>query len=553
MNKQARNTWLFVGFLLLGGVLHSGDIEEIPFLVTVFYCAEYLIYAGLILSWMQSVGRRLSPSREKRFLLAAACLMLLFITAQFVKYRIAVSPGLTRYCWYVYYVPIILIPTLFLMTCFRFLKGVDRRHLEFWFLLPAGLLVLGVLSNDFHMMAFRPKEGILHHQAFLPNTGIRGLIGSPNTYTHGFLYYAAYAWAGCSLAIGIVLLLVACKKSGRWKKALLPALFLLLIPPVMVVSNRTPKDSIPITYEWVEIVIFGMLSVFEACIRSRLIPSNENYPGFFAQMELPAQITDKTLKPIYETRSPIRAAEEQLRASLDDPVLLTPDTRLLGTRLRAGYAFHTEDLSSINRMNEELRDANEVLLEENELLTREQELDAEQTGIRERSRLYQKAAQEVYPTQKKIAGILEKAAPGTESFRPDIEKALALTAYVKRKANFVLVEAERGTISAGELASALEESAHYLGYLGMNTAVDIKAERSFPSREAIAVYDCFEAAAEKLLGKTKELYVALKDGELLMMADCGELPELTGLPLPLRQSVSDRQLILRAALGGETE
>ena len=366
IKKQNKNTWLFVGFLLLGGFLHSIEPAD-RCLCTVTNVAEYLIYSGLILSWMQSVGRRLSPSREKGYLLAAACLMLLFITAQFVKYWIAVSPGLTRYCWYVYYVPIILIPTLFLMTCFRFLKGADQRRLELCFLLPAVLLVLGVLTNDLHMMAFRPKEGILHHQAFFPNTGIRGLIGSPNTYTHGFLYYAAYAWAGCALAIGIVLLLVACKKSDRWKKALLPALFLLLIPFSLTVYGWIPKDSIPITYEWVEIVIFGMLGVFEACIRSRLIPSNENYPGFFAQMELPAQITDRTLDPVYETRTPVRAAKEQLAASLTDPVSLTPDARLLGTKLRAGYAFHTEDISAVNRMNEELRDANEVLLQENEL------------------------------------------------------------------------------------------------------------------------------------------------------------------------------------------
>ena len=44
----------------------------------------------------------------------------------------------------------------------------------------------------------------------------------------------------------------------------------------------------------------------------------------------------------------------------------------------------------------------------------------------------------------------------------------------------MLVEAERGTVTAKELAAALEESAHYLHYCGMNAAVDIRAERAFP-------------------------------------------------------------------------
>ena len=114
--KQNKNTWLFIGFLLLGGMLHSLELENARFLSTVIHCIEYLIYAGLILSWIQSINRRLLPTQAKIYLLAAACLMLLFLAAQATKYRISLAPGLTRYCWYVYYVPILLIPTLFLMT-----------------------------------------------------------------------------------------------------------------------------------------------------------------------------------------------------------------------------------------------------------------------------------------------------------------------------------------------------------------------------------------------------------------------------------------------------
>ena len=117
--KTKRSTWLFIAFLLLGGALHSNDPDEYHFAASVIYCAEYLIYAGLILFWMQSVSVRLLPTRAKGYVLAAGGLMLLFIAAQFTKFRIAVQPGLTRYCWYVYYAPMLFIPTLFLMTSLR--------------------------------------------------------------------------------------------------------------------------------------------------------------------------------------------------------------------------------------------------------------------------------------------------------------------------------------------------------------------------------------------------------------------------------------------------
>jgi len=558
--KQNKNTWLFIAFLLLGGVLHSNDPDEYPFLSTVFYCIEYLIYIGLILSWAQSVRERILPTRAKGYIMAATGLMLLFVAAQFTKYRISLMPGLTRYCWYVYYVPILLIPTLFLMTCFCLGKGADnKKTAELWFLVPSGLLSIGILTNDLHTKAFVPNDGILHHQAFLPNEGIAGLIGAPDTYTYGFLYYAVFIWAGCAMVTGIFLLLASCRKSGRWRKAIELLLFLALMPVLFTICNKIPKNSLPITYEFVEVYIFCMLGVFEASIRSRLIPSNENYPGFFAQMELSALITDRQLDEAFCTKSPVHATKEQLSASVNAPVYTIPGMRLSGMNIRAGYAFWETDESSLARLNEKLRDANEVLSQENEVMKREQELMAEQAAIEEHSRLYRQAAQEVYPTQKKISEILEKTRPDTASFRKDIEKTLVLTAYVKRKANFVLVEAERETVSVKELASALEESVHYLRYCGMNAAVDIRAERDFPCRMAMAAYDCFERAIEELLEKCEDLFIRLQDQELLMMAEGGMIsekegfPALSGLPLPVCQSFTDGQLVFRFDLGASLE
>ena len=421
--KQNKNTWLFVGFLLLGGVLHSNDPDEYPFLSTVFYCIEYLIYIGLILSWAQSVKERILPTRAKGYIMAATGLMLLFVAAQFTKYRISLMPGLTRYCWYVYYVPILLIPTLFLMTCFCLGKGADnKKTAELWFLVPSGLLSIGILTNDLHTKAFVPNAGILHHQAFLPNEGLAGLIGAPDTYTYGFLYYAAYIWAGCAMVAGVFLLLAACRKSGQWRKALELLLFLALMPALFTICNRIPKNSLPITYEFAEVYIFCMLGVFEACIRSRLIPSNENYRGFFAQMELPALITDRKLNAVFCTREPVRATKEQMEASLAGPVYPDPGIRLSGMGIRAGGTFWETDESRLIRLNEELRDANEVLSQENEVMKREQELSVEQAGIEERSLPLSESCTGSLSCAEKDIGDSEKCAARGEILPPGYRK-----------------------------------------------------------------------------------------------------------------------------------
>ena len=543
MTKQKKNTILFSAFLLLGGLLHVSDPEYHYFLNTVFFCAEYLIYAGLILFWGQSVNERLLPGREKAYLTAASAFMLLILAAQAVKYRIAVLPWLTRYCWYVYYIPYLMIPTLFLMTCLCFMHGEKRRFLdERLLLIPAVVLALGILTNDLHMMAF------------LPAGNIKDLTGgSAIPYTHGFLFYTAYAWIGFTMTAGIIVLLTACRKSS-FRKAFRPLFFLILMPILIVVINRLPKEAR--LYEDVEIILFCMLGVFEACIRNRLIPENENYPGFFAQMDLPVLITDRQLNPVFRTHSSVPAEKEQLAQSLQAPVYLTADSRLSGMEVLAGYAFRAEDESFLHRLNEELRDANEVLSQENKLLEREQKLTDEQKEIGERLRIYQKAAKAVYPVQKRISTILEKMRPRETSFRQDITRVLVLMAYVKRMANFSLVEEERRFVSAKELASALEESAHYLRYCGMNTVVNITAERTFPCRQAMAIYESFEAAAEKLLGMAEDAFIRLQDHELMMMAEIGEKqPDLSGLdtPLPSDKAIEDGYLVLRFSLEAERD
>ena len=539
MTKRGKNTILFSGFLLLGGFNHLFDPEPHHFLITIWFCVEYLIYTGLILSWMRSVNERLLPGKEKRYLLSAAAMSLLILAVQAVKYRIAVGPWLIRYCWYLYYVPYLLIPALFLMTCLCFGRGTGRDFFdEKLLLIPALLLAAGILTND------------IHFQAFVPTESLTGMTGGRGTYTHGFLYYAACAWIGCTIAAGLILLLAFYQEKKR-KKALWPVFFLVLMPVLIFFMNLLPKPFR--MYEDIEIFIFCLIGVFEACIRTRLIPGNENYPDFFARTDLPVLITDRQLNPVFRTRFPVPAEKEQLERSLQSPVYLTPDVRLSGMEIQAGYAFRTEDESTVNRLNEELGSANEILSMENEILKREQELTEEQRKIEEWIRIYGKTTREVYPTQKKIQQILENAYPGSASFRQDIEKTLVLTAYVKRKANFILVEEERGAVSAKELAAALEESAHYLRYCGMNTVVDVRTEATFPCRQAMAAYDSFEAAVEELLGKTADLFVRLQDREMLIMAETSEIPELSGMRLPVRRILEDGHLILRFVLAAALE
>ena len=544
IDRQTKGALLYLAFLFLGGLCHVMDnLADHYFISTWLFCADLLLYSGLILHWVQSVRRRLLPSPARSYMIASGMLMLLFLVQRTLKYRIVYwSVPVVRWCWYLYYVPIILVPTLFLMSSFYFgNRSGQQNRLKRWPLAFGLVLAFGVLTNN------------LHHLAFRPNPDTVSFIGKSGTYTHGVLFYAAYIWAGGMFAAGILHLLMISRSMQDWKKTIRPFLCLLLIPLLTSVNKILIAADLPEPFLTPEILIFCMIGVQEYCIRNRLLPHNINYDAFFSQLELPVSITNKEMSPVYQTAIPVTAAYEQLQQSVGSFVYPEPDTRLSGMSLEAGYAFFAEDESTLHRLNEDLADANEILSMENELLVRERELTEEKAAIEERSLLYNRAAREVYSAQKRISGMLEQMRPDTPAFRADMARILVITAFVKRKANFVMLEADQGAITAVELTAALKESFHYLDYCGIHTAARITASRDFSCRNAMAVYDCFEAAAEALCGKTEELWLRLTDEELTVMADTKEPLMLPDLPLPASCTHEDGQTVIRVTIGGDAQ
>ena len=533
-SRIKRNTALFVFFLLLGGFLHVIQVKLDPLTDTMVMTATHFIYTGLITAWMISVNRRLLPSAARRYMLCAAGLMIFYMAVRLFKYRIATdSVLLQRYGWYLYYIPNILIPVLFAMSCISIEHGQQHRRWVSAVLIGVSLvLVMVVLLNDVHRLVF------------IPTVDMSALYGQSGGYTYGVLFYAVYAWIALMYLLGVLGLIRTQRHMQEWQGGLLFLLsFVLWI--VMFVTREVFEGMVRVPFNVPEINIFMMLWVFELCIRRNLIPSNRNYAGFFSALQIPAEITDRHLQPVYRTAVPVEADSDKMRQALREAVYLSEDRRLSGVPVAGGYAFLQTDESVIRKLNETLQDANETLSMENEILERENRLTSEKAAIEERNRLYEKAAKEVYPIQKRIADILAEAKPGTEDFREKIARALVLTTYVKRKSNFILLENERSTVTGDELYSAVRETAHYLGYCGMDITVNAGNLKDLPVREAIRAYDILELTAEQLYRKARDLLVRISEEGIVVMADTMEVPVL-----PVPAYIEDDQLVIKISFGG---
>ena len=134
MNRRIsyRSDVLFVLGFVLAGALHVFDrllirslLREETFSVsalrafgsTTLFVLNLSVYLFLLFWWLLSVRQRLLPSRGRSYILLAAGFMLFFLLERAVKYRLAEDGSLLEHiCWYAYYIPLAMIPALFLLT-----------------------------------------------------------------------------------------------------------------------------------------------------------------------------------------------------------------------------------------------------------------------------------------------------------------------------------------------------------------------------------------------------------------------------------------------------
>ena len=545
MRPQAakRNIGLFVGFLLLGGIFHYFDPTENLFLNSFLFTGRFVIFAGLILFWLRSVHSRLLPTRVRTYMIAAGIMMLGLLAVQVFSNRIvgdaADAVAINRFSKYVYWIPQTMNPALFLMSCVRICRhGQDSKSWDERLLLfPSALLSLMVLTNDLHHLVYRPKADYLE------------LMIVTGRYFQGTCFYLLYAWMVLAFIIGLVLLF---RETGRRPAkgiAMLTGMTLAWL--FMLLMNLLVWDWLHVhqPYSTQEINIFGMLGILEICIRNRLIPSNANHIGFFTRLGLPVMITDLDLSPVYLTDQAVTASEEELRASLEHPVYPQEDIRLSGMRIRAGYAFWTEDETEIRRENQKLEEANEILSEENSLIRAENELKEKKSRLDAQNLVYDRIAAALYPRQKRIAELLE----GMRDFRDVLGECCVLNAWCKRKSNLLLLEEASLQEKNRELFLALQESARFLKCCGVEAAAVGEEMSCLTLREIHALYDTFETVIEAWLPSLRRMTVSLLEDGIRMAVDTDRtlpLPE-TFLPVEVKISEGTVFLTVRSRKGGK--
>lgn len=499
---------IFLLLFFLAGLIHFLEHLFYPYvkgLVSDFCFIVYtMIYAGLIMSWAGSVKRRLLPTRARFFTLAGAVCMLLIILVRTVKYRLVFTPLQEKWWWYISYVPILLIPMFFSLSCHEFMFP-RIKHVKTWMLyVPVILLIVIVLTNDLHFWVFSPAEGAKE---------VRG-----DAYT---LHFGLYLIFAVILLLYLYSTVVMAKNNipGRKTKETLILVAVTLIYPFAQILRMILDGKVPLMYMFYELHAFCLLFIWEVCIRLHLIPYNANYRVFFENMQFQALITDLDFRPMFRSSWDEGITESDLRASLAGPVYPRKSIQLFGKEVEGGYAFWLENEETIERLNAQLKEIGETLEEENELIRSMNEVQEKTERMNSRGRIYSMVASRLLPTQEKIKKLLDDTSPESEDFDQKIALVSVYNAYIKRKTNLILLSDQKARIEHRELQLSLEESIRALRLLGISTVLEYRMEGEMDPQAAICLYDAFEKLVEQMLGQMHQLMVTVQADKMRIVTD----------------------------------
>ena len=528
--RQHKTTSLFLAFILSAGICNLLTKTSNSLVNTVMFCANFMIYIGLIIFWAQTVRDRILPTKTRSYMLASSVFMIIYMLRRVFRYRAVISSVfIYRTMAYVYFIPLVMIPSLMFATAVSIDFGNSKtsRMIEKVIMIISVAVSAIALTND------------LHHLVYIPKVELSEFNMGNNTYSWGIGFYVIYAWMIFSLVAGSVILFRVVGRKGKNAIITLAFAVLMWIMLCLIHSLVFERFSLIRPYFKPEIDCFSMILIFECCIRSRLIPYNENYQGFFKKLKIPILITDSNLHAAHTSDVSLKVSLEDLENSMKGPCYPAKDVRLSSMKILAGYVFWIENEHELRVQRKKLAQANELLSEENNLIAVENKLKEQKAHLDAQNLVYERITAAIYPKQKKIEDILNNAEPDSGDFAEKLGKACVFNAYSKRKTNLLLLSEETLPESNRELYLALAESCRFLKCCGIEAAAVGEEYSSLPLKVINDLYDTFETVIETYLESVTHMTVSIMPKGVRIAMETSREHKLPVTVLPVKCKESD--------------
>ena len=447
-------------------------------------------YLGIYCAWVIYLNKHVVQKKMRQYLTAVGCLMVCWFFLRTVKYHILLDPLGGHICWYLYYIPMILIPT-FGLSATLLMDGAEKKTTK-WItgilLFFSVVLIVCVLTNDLHQQVFR-FEGPVPY--------------SDKNYSYGILFMLIQFWIIACLVIMEILLVKKSRIPDR-KRFWLP-----VIPGLLLLSwNIANLLRLPFikTFagDMTAICCLLMAAIFQGCILCGLIQTNSRYFELFqATGGLDAEITDNSFRRYY-----FSGEFPELSKDLRDSIIAKSSVQERGIRInhlpvKGGHLFWSEDISVLLDQYQDIQEQQEELTARNQLLRKTYKKEAERRKLEEQNRLLNIIQSQTSRQYELLSHYMEKLeqTESREEYELILSKIVVVGTYLKRRKNLMLTRysSREDSLTMADLKQSLAESCENLKLCEIKAAYFVQdKEKQLRADDVLKCYDFFEWLLEQL-------------------------------------------------------
>ena len=456
------------------------------------------IYLGIYCAWVIYLNKHIVHKRMRQCLTAIGCLMVFWFFLRTIKYHVFQDPLSAHICWYLYYLPMLLIPTLGLNAALLLeeKENAKIRKNHVLLLVFAAVLIICVFTNDLHQQVFR----------FYLKPPY-----SDNSYGYGFIFLIIQVWIIFCLSAMDVILVRRSKTSGK-KRFWLP-----VIPGIVLlgwnIGNilRLPFLS-AIAGDLTAICCLCIAAIFQGCILCGLIPTNSRYFELFQSTgNLDAEITDETFQRYYYTGNFPELSKDMRECVIAGSSMQENGTLIRHIPVKGGHLFWTEDISALLDQYQDIQEQQEELTERNQLLQMTYQKEAARRKLEEQNRLLNMIQDQTYRQYELLSMYMKKIEQTDSREECDIllSKIVVVGTYLKRRKNLVLTRysSQGDSLTMADLKQSLAESCENLKLCKIRAAYFVQdKEKLLHADDVLRCYDFFEWLIEQLFDVVNSIF-----------------------------------------------
>lgn len=447
---------------------------------------ETLFYAIFFTFWSVRLYYKLYEKKTRKYILSIGILIVLWMFVRITKSVVEID-FLKRLMWYLYYIPLIFIPTIYYICSLSLNKNLSKRRKIILYLISSVLFLL-VITNDIHQMVFKFPNGVADY----------------DNYKHNIGYYIISLWIFYLFGGGMFSLTIKRYKNKKDLKSFLPVLVLVIgvVYTILYVLNIKYIRDINMSVMNSVLICLGI----ELAFYLDLIPNNSKYIKKLENSSLDINVVSTSGNTVYTTKSFNMPAFilEDIEESKVKKQYIKDNVIYDVKRNSDSYVVIKKDISNLLILKKEISKKRKQLLKQQESLKIEERVKRELYQINVRKEVVSKIEKSLYDKEKIIRQILSKK----HLTRNDLEKIKRIMIYNKKKSQIIISELNDEIFNEKDVKNIINELVKSMSCLDISGFVVVKNKFNIDGSIMSLLYDIVYDVIENIPGKTMMIYIS---------------------------------------------